>query len=269
MLSIVVACFSGVASLITGLYGFGFWMTSRASMSTPATVVVGANGTPASANSQATAPGGGKSTTTLTEDQIVQVLNSAVRMSPAQFTDQQMGALRAELSKPNQQLVRPTNPTASFVNNMGGQTSASVGFDNGNVLIVDPDGHVTLSRPTPMKSGISESTTWVIMGEAAGSLALAVYLLVLGILVFRSSRSAPGLLGAYAVLKIPLALLAGAALAMLGSELASIGRGGGALSNVFMISAMIIAILGCAFPIALLIALHTRTVKDYFGSVAK
>jgi hypothetical protein len=37
-------------------------------------------------------------------------------------------------------------------------------------------------------------------------------------------------------------------------------------ATAFIIWAAVITVLGCAFPIALLIALRTRTVRDYFNS---
>jgi hypothetical protein len=219
---------------------------------------------------------GGASSTTLTADQVNQVVNSAIHLAPVLLNAQQVRALRAELSKPNQQLVTAgANPTATFVNNMGGTTSASIGFDTGNVLVLGPQGQVTLSGPTPMpRMGISGSTAGIVIGEAAGSVALAIYLLVLGIFVFRSSSSVPRLLGIYALLKIPLALLGGAGLSLMGYEFvrsmaSSGGMARGPSSAIFVVWGVVITVLGCAFPIGLLIALHTRTVKDYFSSVVR
>lgn len=229
-----------------------------------------------SVQSSSTSTVGGPASTTLTADQVNQIVNSVIALSPASLNPKQLQALRAELSKPNQELVTPgPRPAATFVNNMGGRASASIGFDTGNVLVLDPQGQVTVSGPSPLPAmGISGATAGMVIGEAAGSVALAIYLLVVGILVFRSSPGVPRLLRIYAFLKIPLAALAGVGLSMMGYEFATgiITRGGvagGPTTFAFVVWGIAIAVLGCAFPIGLLIALHTRTVKEYFGAVAR
>jgi hypothetical protein len=127
------------------------------------------------------------------------------------------------------------------------------------------------------KFNISGALVAILVAEALGSIALAIYLLVVGIQVFRASFRAQLLLRIYAWFKIPLAIIAGVGLSLLGYQFAvgittNVVINGGQTSSaptasVFIIWGAVIALLGMAFPLALLIALRSRTVRDYYNAV--
>jgi hypothetical protein len=127
------------------------------------------------------------------------------------------------------------------------------------------------------KFNISGSLVAILVAEAIGSIALAIFLLVVGIQVFRATFRAQRLLTLYACLKIPLALTAGIGLSMLGYEFANgiaslptVSAASGSAASMqtsFIVWGCVIASLGMAFPIGLLIALRSRTVKYYYNAV--
>jgi len=106
------------------------------------------------------------------------------------------------------------------------------------------------------------------VGEALLSIGLAVLLLITGVRLMRSPRVPLRSIRAYAVLKMIVAVAGGAAAGwMTASYLAlpTLARGapsahsaayGGALGAAF-------AIIGCAYPIAIAIASHSRQVREY------
>ena len=211
--------------------------------------------------------------TTLTPAQVNQVVTAVQGLATPPLNAQQIASVRAEVSKPNQQLVTPgAQSPATFFNRTG--TNVMIGFDTGNVLQLGPQGQVISSGPFIPRIGISGWVAAMVIGEGAASVAVAIYLLVVGILVFRSYQKSPRLLGIYAALKIPLALLAGAGLSLMGYQFAtSIASNNGMAGSAapatfgFIIWGAVITVLGLAFPIGVLIALRTRTVRDYFNSV--
>ena len=150
----------------------------------------------------------------------------------------------------------------------------TIQFDNG-MLSMGPQGQVLFQSTTTFGAGamghIKGSTFAMAIGEAAGSLGLAIYIFVLGILLFRTSARMPRLLRVIAFIKISLACLAGAALPLMFYELTTTGAGSGSgfapPAWLFVIWGVVIAVLGSAFPIGLLIALRARSVREYFNSV--
>jgi len=121
---------------------------------------------------------------------------------------------------------------------------------------------------TPATSGppliprIPAAMTFVAAGLGV---ALAIYLLVIGILVFRGSPNGARQHMAYAWLKIGQCLLGGAAALWLWAGfMTSAGGGAGALSAVLGIFVVLPALVGLAYPIGLLIALRSASVRAYY-----
>jgi hypothetical protein len=112
------------------------------------------------------------------------------------------------------------------------------------------------------------------MFEAFLSVVWAIYLLIVGILVMRSSFKSPRLLRIYAWVKIPLAMMAGAALGWMIYGFATAVKntpGGVSTTSGFFMIAVWIAILialGLAFPISVLIVLRARSVREFFNTVS-
>jgi cellulose synthase/poly-beta-1,6-N-acetylglucosamine synthase-like glycosyltransferase len=95
---------------------------------------------------------------------------------------------------------------------------------------------------------------------------LAIFLMICGILVLRNSPHARRGHLIYAGLKIPIALVEVVVYVwMMKSVFASMSTAGGA--NAFVIiSAAIQGAISCAYPIALLIVMNQRSVKEYYQS---
>ena len=207
---------------------------------------------------------------------------AAVTSINSTLNSSQLAALQTELSKPTQMQVTPATvvpggrPVISSYAPPGG--NAVIMFATGSQLVLGPGGQVISSGPPAFpKFKVSGALVVILVAEAILSVALAIYLLIVGIQVFRASFRAPRLLSIYAWLKIPLALVAGVGLAMLGyqftSGITNMAQFRGATPNTagislgFIFWGCVIAGLGLALPIGLLIALRSRTVKDYYNSV--
>lgn len=214
---------------------------------------------------------------TLTTAQIDQAVALAQGMVPKPNAAQ-LRSLRAELSKPNQPLatVGGSSPVTATTQQPNG--NLSIYFDTGNALIVDPRGKVLSSGTLPMLNlGISGGLATVDALEGLASIGLAIYLLIVGILVLRGSFASPRMLRIYAWIKIPLALIAGIGLTMLGYALSraimnnpAMGAASSSADSArvgFTIGGGLAILFGLAFPVALLIALRSKTVSEYYNAV--
>lgn len=221
--------------------------------------------------------GGPPVATTLTTAQIDQAVKAAKAFGTP-ITSAQLKSLRRELAKPNQGLVTPTgtSPVISVVTQANG--NLAIYFDTGNMLILDPRAKVILSGPMPMPNfGVSASLATMNTIEAIASIGLAIYLLIVGIMVLRGSFLAPRLLRIYALIKIPLAIVGGVGLTMLGYALSNaltnnlaMGMSGSPASPKagYIMAGVVATLLGLALPIGLLIALRSKTVRNYYNAVA-
>ena len=226
------------------------------------------------ATSQPSSPSSASSSTALTSTQINQAINAIQKSYGVKLNTKQTAAVRSALSASNQQLVTSSSGTPVLWANQQGNGNVTIQFDNGT-LSMGPQGQVLFRSTTTFGAGamghIKGSTFAMAIGEAAGSLGLAIYIFVLGILLFRTSARMPRLLRVYALIKIPLAFLAGAALPLMFYEVTTTGIGSGTgfapPTWLYLIWGGVIAVLGCAFPIGLLIALRARSLREYFNSV--
>lgn len=225
----------------------------------------------------AAAAGGSAPSTTLTPTQVNQVITSAQTMGTS-INGPQLQSLRAELSKPNQALVTPASPMPVTSVTTQPDGNLALVFDTGNMLILGQQGKVISSGPVPMPNfGISGAMATVTALEGLASAALAVYLLIVGIMVFRGSFYCPRMLRIYAFIKIPLALVAGTGLATFGYAISkavmsspAAGMSGASIDSLrtgFVLGGVTATLLGLAFPIGILLALRSRSVSNYFNSV--
>jgi hypothetical protein len=117
------------------------------------------------------------------------------------------------------------------------------------------------------------------LAEALLSTLLAVFLLVAGILVLRGVAVGGKLHWVYAVIKIPLTLLAALAGCWMWSGVmkftAAMQAGGASgvtpafANGVVMVFAIVLALLALIYPIALLFVLRTRGVRAYYNSISQ
>jgi hypothetical protein len=215
--------------------------------------------------------------TTLTPTQVTQVIAAVQASSTNAFNAAQIQSVRTSISVPNQSLVIAGSATpviSSFVQPSG---NATITFDTGRMLILGPQGQIISSGvPAMPRFNINGGLTVVLICEALCSIALAIYLLVVGILVFRASFRAQRLLRIYAWLKIPLALVTGIGLSIFGYQFASgiannpamggTSAGTAPVATGLIIWGVVMAVLGLALPIGLLFALRSRTVNDYYNA---
>jgi hypothetical protein len=215
--------------------------------------------------------------TTLTPAQVTQVIGAVQTSSGNALNAAQIQSVRTSISVPNQSLViaGSTTPVLSSFVQPGG--NATITFDTGRMLILGPQGQIISSGvPAMPKFNVNGGLVAILICEAICSIALAIYLLVVGILVFRASFRAQRLLRIYAWLKIPLALVTGIGLSIFGYQLASgiannpamggTSAGTAPVATSFIVWGVVMALLGLALPIGLLFALRSRTVNDYYNA---
>jgi hypothetical protein len=210
----------------------------------------------------------------LTAARVRKVMNAVKKAAQQPINNAQLSTIEAQISSPNQQLVNPagaspvTTVTAYSIGPQG--NSVTVQFDYGSVT-VGPNGELTGMYSYKMSvTGAATTAVYapptqklgamlLMMAEAAASTGLAIYLLVVGILVFRSSFNSPRLLRIYAWVKIPLAVTAAVALVLVNYASAGSDRA------QVVLWAVALGAAGMAFPIGLLVALRSRTLKEFFG----
>jgi hypothetical protein len=147
------------------------------------------------------------------------------------------------------------------------------------VVMTGPGGTSTVTTATraPMFR-VNLVAAGLSMGEALLSLGVAIYLLVIGILTLRDSRSARRLHWVYVWVKIPLVILAVIAGAWMMSGLmnsmATLPNAPGgpppptaAWGNVMVVYAIIGGMVALAYPIALIFVLRSRTAREYYGGM--
>jgi len=131
----------------------------------------------------------------------------------------------------------------------------------------------------PMAS-LNKTAATLAMLEAMLSMVLAVYLLIIGIVTLRDSRSGAKLHWVYVVVKIPLAVLAVVAYSMVASSLVSgmnaaaaaaaaapggapaVAPGAGGMATFWVI---LLGVASFAYPLALVPVLLTKTVRKYYS----
>jgi hypothetical protein len=145
-------------------------------------------------------------------------------------------------------------------------------------------GGVTTPATMPVRAagnpffGISTVAATLAVLDALLGAGLAAFLLIAGLMVLRDSLRGATLHRIYAWLKIPLAILGAVVWVWLWESLfsgvtASVPpqaaggpQGAAAVRTGAIIHAIVFTALGCAYPIALLIALRTRSVRAYYQS---
>jgi hypothetical protein len=212
---------------------------------------------------------------TLTPAQVRSIVSAVKAAAKSPLNPAQVKAVQAELSKPNQLLVTAGRaaPVPAVVSQPGG--NVTVYFNTGNTLVLGPAGQVVSSGPPPMpKFNVNTGLALLVMIEAILSAALAIYLIVVGIIVLRGSFHAPRLLRIYGWTKIVLAIVAGVGMGTMMyqfysgmSNMPGVAGSGASLGPIGAIYGIVLGLLGLAFPIGVLIALRSRTVQSYFNAV--
>lgn len=226
------------------------------------------------AHSAAPAPPPGTFGSPLTEKEVRQVIATIETNTGHKLNAAQAKALRGQLKTPGQMIFMPATTAGA----LSAQVTAST-WSNGTFVLITPTSSLTL----PATGGVSLSsgfgpggspfpnvmTQAVVALICAGlSLLLAIFLLIAGIMATRNSPRARKLHLIYAYLKLPIGIADVAAGAWLWHSMFSKFPGAG-LSPTWSIATIVSipALLGLLYPVALLIVMHTRTVKAYYSPV--
>jgi hypothetical protein len=238
---------------------------------------------PAVAATPATVPATSPAVLTPAAVKAVVARAQALVRKPQSLSTAQVAGLTSLLQSPTQQLVKPASSpaaaaaqlTAVYVDSQG-QAYVNFGLSS---LVLSPQGQVvsqTSAGFNPFGRGqVSiNSRPIVLVGlESLLSFALAIYLLIIGILTLRQSPRGASLHRMYIFLKIPLAI-AGALcwMWMINTIVVGFLKAGGpmapAASAIFWAYStpgIVQAVLGCIYPLALIFALSGRTVREYYN----
>jgi hypothetical protein len=209
---------------------------------------------------------------TLSDEAIRSTLRAIARWNGTRPKQAQVQAILSLLRSPGQQVVVPTgdgsDPAAQVTSARSDEdgTLTVVTSHAGSTceLTVTPNGQVSASLTTAtMATAAAAAAAKPASGNAMGvvvlaslvQLAIAVYLLVIGILTVRRSGLGRLLHWIFVGVKVPVATAAVAAVWWLWRSL----PGGSAAWWAMP------ALVGLAYPVALLFALCSRQVRDYYG----
>jgi hypothetical protein len=212
------------------------------------------------------------------------LVKKAQQLAKQKLTPPQIATFTRELQDPNQALITATgNPgksTPQLVNVMV-QTDGSALFQTRTGFVnVAANGGLLFSsssaarwaaggRGPPFKVNGAAATLALV--DAIGGLLLAILLLIAGILALRQSARGRGLHLIYALAKIPLVILGAIGWWWLVNDMyksmsSTMGVPmGGAFRSMAAVSTAF-AVIACIYPIALLIVLNLKSVREYYAS---
>jgi hypothetical protein len=219
-----------------------------------------------------TGPGG------LSDSQVQAILAIAQQLrKPGTLTAQQLATLQTALEAEGQQYVAPSPTLSGATAQLMGVADVGAGgvlvqFNQG-MMQIDKQGKITSSfnynsfgGAGPM-AGLGPTFGRLMLLTAVGAvigLALAVLLLAAGIVTLTQSQLGRRLHLIYAWVKIPVAMVTAvaSAWAVQGYFAAMPGGSPGPVTLVMMVGAIL---LGCAYPVALLIVYRTKTMREYYA----
>jgi hypothetical protein len=206
----------------------------------------------------------------LTPAEVQAVVQSAQSVASTPLNPAQVAGLQTVLAAPGQQLVPPGGSQGAVLAVYPSSGSAVIQFSTGSSLTLAPTGTVSAMMTAPVMPTILINPAYLtaMAVTALVSLGLAVYLLICGIMALRQSPRARRWHLIYASIKLPLAVAGAVASALVARDMmASIGAAGPGASTwgFSLFSGAVPLVLGCAYPVALLIALNLKQVKDYYA----
>ena len=210
------------------------------------------------------------------DDALRSILRTVARDEGARPSPPQVKAIVDLLRSPAQQVIVPTNGNVDPAVEV---TSAQTDADDGSLTIqtqhgintcdltVTPAGQVSasLSSTSTVKVPPPNATAYrAVLLASLGQLALAVFLLVIGILTVRQNRLGGRLHWVYVGLKMVVGVLAVAATGWLWQSLSL----GATVSGGGYTPWMLPALVGLAYPVAVAMLLLSKPVRDYYRAVA-
>ena len=217
-----------------------------------------------------TAPAAGA----LSPAEAASVVAQAQAVSGNALNPAQANALTSLLGTAGQQFVQPGASQGSVLATYpqsGG--IILVQFADGGAATLGPGGNVLGTTAPPVMPTFSFNPVALAVSAtmAVASAALAVFLLVSGILTLRQSPRGRRFHLTWAGLKIPVeiaAAVAGFVVArdMMSSMSAVAGGAGGPTMVYAMVTVGLPALIGLAYPAALLIVLNQKSMREYYGA---
>lgn len=205
----------------------------------------------------------------MNSQEVQTVVQKAQAATGGKLNQSQLNSITSELQTLSPPLVKSQmvySPIRLATVQPDGQ--ALVVFSDG-MLAIDAAGMI-VQQSTNDISGVTIDPVGLtlLIGESIAALLLAAFLLVAGILVLRNSPRSQAFLWAYAIVKLPMALLGGVAFAwVMGDVVSGISRASGGTSIERMTGfAVFIGAAGAIYPVALMITLSTPTVREYFAA---
>ena len=135
-------------------------------------------------------------------------------------------------------------------------------------LLLGPGGNVVLRSDRTSIPVVSSAACWLVILESLVSVGMAVFLLIICLGLFRVPRKRVKPLELWSVAKILLSLVGGGAIAwMIESYLTNSTSPSPAAAHAGSVAlsvGILVAALGCAYPIGVLITVRTRKVREYF-----
>lgn len=205
---------------------------------------------------------------------LVQVIRDACAPGGKTLADAQVQTVRTLLSDPQQQLVSViAAPDGSQVGINGASVRpdgyARIDF-SGGALLLGSGGDVILRSDRASVPVVSGAACCLVILESLISVGMAVFLLIICIGLFRVPRRRLKPLERWSLAKILLSLSGGAAIAwMIENDLTystNPSPTAHAGSMALLIGA-VVAALGCAYPIAVLLVGRSQNVREYYEPI--
>jgi len=277
VMSIVVGSLSILFSLQTGFQAVGLIflsrMASKSNFTSSSSVAVTASGTAGAGVVGSTTTPTTVPSTALTPAEIQNVISKVqARLSARKLNAAQVAALQGALAAPSQQLVTPGtawSPVRSCLIHSNG--TAIINLSGGFIRIDSNAANITQFSYAAGSRGMPHVALMpciLSLFDGVASLCLAVILLVAGIGTLRHSRRSLRLHQIYGWTKLPLAIVGGIAYGLTLTQVVTSMPGFGNFNAYFLfaIYAGFVVLVGCAYPVGLLIALRTRAVRGYYQS---
>jgi len=218
----------------------------------------------------------------LTAGQVQAVVDRVQSMAGGPLNQAQIDAVAESLQTAGQKLVKPSGSNAGVV----GQVSAAARNADGSVSVMFGVTALTFAADGTTLPGWGASTaaTGAAVPKLGGgglalvvldplvSLALAGFLLTAGVFVLRQQPVGRRLHVAYALLKIPAALLSGFAVYLLwgrvvaGFNASTPGASASDGDTGVLVAAIVVGVVGCIYPVILLLVMRMRSVRQYFDA---
>jgi hypothetical protein len=165
--------------------------------------------------------------------------------------------------------IELSDDSAVFHQTRGESFSVSLRSTHHSTMIISPTTTPATLPVIPLLAGMARFAIWTGLDAAVGLLT-AVLLLIAGIMVLRDSPRGRRWHIVWAWIKLPLAVAGGIVYWLQMSAMMSSISAGNPLGNyIWALSAAVQAAIFCAYPLGVLIVMHTRGVMAFYGAELK